>query len=277
MRFSATGYSLDLENPEVMFTALANAGFKGIETYDYIIPPDGLAAAEAFGAAAAANGVPVVTHHLPFSEDRDIASFYESLRRNAVEAQLESLELAAAFGAKIVIQHPSARFLDIDIESADRYLEQLVKSLDALAPRAADLGIRIAVENMMDHRYQCYFGTPEHIRAFSAAATHSAVGFCLDTGHALISMGIERQLEIMEAMGARIIAYHIQDNPGDRDVHIAPGRGLVDFVGTFARAKSFTGVMCIETSPFGPQPGPTLDEKTAAWSALLQETEALVE
>lgn len=273
--FAVSGYSLPMIDPALSLQAIRGAGFVGIEGFETMHLSAGFGSPADLRSLVDDHGMRFTSHHLPFGKDRDIAAFYETHRQAAVDAQSRSMEIAAELGAAVVIQHPASALLNIEVEDPRRYHDRLVKSLEALAPRAADLGIRIAVENMMQSGHQCYFGRPEHIAAINEAVQHPNVGFCLDTGHALISMGPGEEHRISEAMGDRLIAYHIQDNPGDRDMHIAPGRGNVDFGGVFARAASFEGVMCIETPPFTPADPEDEASMLSSWTQLLEETRAL--
>lgn len=256
LRFSVPAFQISPEDLEAAFPAVAAAGFSGIEAHDTVVSQRGSAQISRIRERAEQNGVPFTSYHLPFGERYDIGCFYESERREAVARVGESMRMAALLGAPVVIQHPASRLASIEIEPPERYREQLLRSLQTLVPLAQELRLRIAIENMMQHEHLCYFSLPEHIRDLAEAVDDSSVGFCLDTGHALISLGRKRQLEVMEAMGDRVIAFHLQDTSGDRDLHLAPGRGFVDFAGVFARAAAigFDDVMCIEAPPFAPTP-----------------------
>ena len=71
------------------------------------------------------------------------------------------------------------------------------------------------------------------------------------------------------------IPYHLADNAGDRDSHLAPGHGLVDWSTAFRRAAEigYAHSMCIETPPFAHGPNYSME----AWKGMVQETDALVE
>ena len=47
------------------------------------------------------------TVHLPFERDDDIASFYETTRRRAVDKAVLWIERAGHLGVRAVIQHPT--------------------------------------------------------------------------------------------------------------------------------------------------------------------------
>lgn len=98
------------------------------------------------------------------------------------------------------------------------------------------------------------------------------VGFVYDTGHGLLSAG-ERALDILEAMGDRVVAWHLADNAGDRDSHLAPGHGDVDWDGVFRFAAriGYSAPMTMETPPWGPGPRYSIE----TWQQSVKELDAL--
>lgn len=275
LSFSACGYQIAFDDPEGTCSMLGEAGFDGIEANDRITGERSLEEIKTIGRIAASAGVPITTYHLPFSREHDVAGFYETDRVEAVRRIEAAMRRAHAMGATTAILHPTTSSYDVGIEGTNYYQQQMCRSLKQLTRTAEELEITIAVENMMNHDHRCYFSRPDHIESFRGAFEHPLVGFCLDTGHALITMGPEHQLEVMDAMGDRIVAYHLQDTPGDRDIHIAPGRGNVDFAGVFSRAAAhgFDRPMCIECAPYVPERPYTHD----AWATLVADTRSLAE
>lgn len=219
-------------------------------------------------------GITIDTFHLPFGRDVDVASFYETDRRAAVRSITEWIDRAAALGAKAVIQHPASSHAGTDVEGVSPFLDKLCASLETLLPHAEKNGVRVAVENMLPGR-GCNFGClPEHLAAVAERMAHPALAFCLDTGHAAVSRGIDGVGEFFDACGDLLTCFHLSDTAGDRDMHIAPGRGNVDWTTVFARAAELPSeiAMCIEVPPFAWGP-PYADE---AWAALIADTRALM-
>jgi sugar phosphate isomerase/epimerase len=272
-RFSACGYLFRPDTIEHALESTSEAGFVGIEGNDEVIAGMDDAAIRSLSKRAAGLGVPFTTYHLPFARQHDMAAFYETERRAAVEQIRSAMRRASLLGAHTVILHPTTTSFDVGIESAGHYLDRLAASIAELAPFAGESGLRIAVENMMNPERSCYFSLPEHIASFRERVDDPRVGFCLDTGHALISLGPSRQLEMLEAMRGKLIALHLQDTPGDRDIHIAPGHGNVDFAGIAERLRrdGVEEVLCIETAPFAAERPYTAE----AFSRLVSETREL--
>ena len=272
-RLSASAYGLSFEDAEQTFTTLREAGFVGIEGHERVSRDGSRDDFRILADLATEHQVPFTSYHLRFTQREDVAGFYETTRREAVSSIINDMENAAALGANTVILHPSTNHLETTIEGSDRYLDRLSSSLDTLVPVAKRLQLRIAVENMMTPGKARYFSTPQDIYSFRTRMDDAEVGFCLDTGHALISMGPERQLEILDAMGDRLIAFHLQDNARTKDVHIAPGKGFVDFRSTFSRIRALgiDEVMCVECVPFTPYYPFT----ASAWTDLVNDTRNL--
>ena len=118
---------------------------------------------------------------------------------------------------------------------------------------------------------------PEHLSVIAEKFAHPNLGFCLDTGHALVAGGPDGAHAFFQAMDPHLVAFHLADNAGDRDSHLAPGRGLVNWNTLFkAMAElNFSHPACIETPPFAHAPNQTYP--LPAWKQLTAETDDLVE
>ncbi len=269
--WTTTAFTFEGESAQEIADLCCAAGLSGIEGGMPLV--EGLSDGEigAFRETIEAAGLRIATFHIPFPPEDDIASFYETARKGAVERIRHAIEVGARLGATIGIQHPSTTRYDVNIEGLDRYLGQISRSLDALLPVAEALDFTIAIENM--HPSPRFGSLPDHFLKLREAYNHGNVGFCLDTGHALISMG-DSAAEIQDAMGDRLVAFHLADNAGDRDSHLAPGHGRVDWSTVFRNASDagFSGTMCIETPPFAAGPGYTPE----AWKQMVDDCEALV-
>ena len=57
-------------------------------------------------------------------------------------------------------------------------------------------------------------------------------GFCLDVGHAN-AMGTVPIIYWLDVLGPYLAAMHLHDNHGERDEHLAVGRGGIDYAGLF--------------------------------------------
>lgn len=221
-------------------------------------------------------GIRFDTFHLPLAPDVDLAACYETTRRASVARTAEWIERSTCFGTRIGIQHPTASCFNVEMEGFGRLLDQLRRSLEELLPVAERHAYTIALENIGAREYGARFGSlPEHFERLSREFDHPNLGFCFDTGHGMMSLGPGGEGPMFDAMGSRLVAFHLNDNCGDADAHMAPGRGLVDWTTVFQRAAQlgFEGTMCIEASPFAPGPA----HKSDAWRRLMSDTAQLAE
>jgi len=272
--WSTTGYSfVGRPHSEVQATCKA-AGLSGLEAVAELVGDGTDGELEALAEQYRAVGLSFDTFHLPFAAEDDIASFYETVRRRAADKMKHWVERAAALGVRAAVQHPSTTRHSVDVEGLDPYLRQLGRSLDVLLPACEAVGVTLAIENMLPADGGRFCSRPEHFERLTSEFGHPNLGYALDTGHALVAGGgQEGAAAFIPAMGDRLVAFHLADNAGDRDSHLAPGRGLVDF-GPVFRAAADHGhghSMCIETPPFAPGPNYSVE----AWTELARGTEAL--
>jgi len=271
-----TGYQFpDKTHQEIQDICVAS-GLSGIECVPPLLEGRTLDEIEGVGASYTAAGLVIESFHLPFSSEDDISSFYETARKKAVEKACLWMERAAAVGARVGIQHPTTSRFSVDDEGLDRYFHQIGKSLNELLPVAENLGFVIALENMLPAGGGRFTSRPEHFERNLKEFEHPNLGFCLDTGHALVAGG-EDAPQFQKVMGSSLRAYHLADNAGDRDSHLAPGHGRVDWATVFrvAAEQAYTGAMCIETPPWASAQGTDYD--LAAWQSLVKDTNTLVD
>ena len=273
-KWSVTGVVLTYTHEEII-TLCQHAGLAGIEGGTERFPLQDHQTLERIAADYGEAGLLIDSFHLPLGQENDIASFYETDRRAAVDGQRHWMECAAILGSRVVIQHPTTNGCDVDLEGVDTYITQLDKSLKSLLETAEELDLTIALENLPPREKQPRFSSrPEHFERMAKEFDHPRIGFCLDTGHALMSGGHEVATAIFDAQSHRMAAFHLADNAGDRDSHLAPGHGRVDYAAVFRKAAeiSFDHPMCIETPPFAQGPF-SLD----AWKEMVCDTQALAE
>ncbi|MCM8830520.1 MAG: sugar phosphate isomerase/epimerase [Candidatus Omnitrophica bacterium] len=255
-KWSACGYNLlGYQSTEEIIEICKYAGITAIEINSGFTNGKTEKEIEAMGKKYKLSGIELYSFHLPFSPDDDIASLYETKRNEAVDRLTKIMEQASLSGSKVVILHPSTNPYCMELEGFDRYLVQMGKSLERLIPAAERLNLSIALENMLPGIDGDRFGSnPEHFTIFAEKFSHPHLGFCLDTGHANVSFPSDGPLVFFDAMKKYLIAFHIQDNSGDRDLHLAPGYGLIDWKAIFKKMAEikFSHPACIETPPFGP-------------------------
>ena len=221
-------------------------------------------------------GLVIETYHLPYKDPvkDDIATLYEADRRKVEYNMKKNIDTAAALGASIGVVHPTTKKDCYTAEEGiDRLMLQLGKTLEGMLKHGEQYGFKIAVENMLPYlgdRLGCKI---MHLEEIIKRFDHPNLGFCLDTGHALVSHH-EKAMDVFHFMKERLIAFHLADNSGDRDSHLAPGHGNFfweEFAREFKKIK-YEGTMCVETPPFSYGP----DYSIEAWKTMHEEVSAIM-
>lgn len=99
----------------------------------------------------------------------------------------------------------------------------------ALLAQAAAQQVPLMLENT-------YETGPEQHEKMLAALNSPLARFCLDVGH-VSAFAKNRWQDWLPALAPWLGQLHLHDNHGDRDAHLAPGRGSFDFPGLFRYLK----------------------------------------
>src|SRR5437870_3109420 len=86
---------------------------------------------------------------------------------------------------------------------------------------AKPLGVRILLENIPNE-----LCAPDKLVEFIHTSHFDDVGVCFDFGHAHITSNVPEAFEIVKN---HIRSTHVHDNAGDRDSHLWPGKGSIDW------------------------------------------------
>ena len=113
---------------------------------------------------------------------------------------------------------------------SQRSMEYAATALEHLGAFAAPLGVRLLVENLISEPT-----TPEHLLCVLETNHLDSVGVCLDLGHAHLTVGVA---EAITTLGKRIQSVHVHDNKGQKDEHLWPGDGSIDWPATVAALKA---------------------------------------
>ncbi len=174
----------------------------------------------AVGREAAALRLTVTSANAPFGPGADLSSLDEGERRAAVGEVEATAEALASLGGKILVVHAGSEDEKARVSAAAR-LRQSARSLASLQTTCRDLGVTLAIEDMLGHLLG---GTTEDLqRVFDLLATDGhSVATCLDTGHSFLS---GRLAERTLLMAPRAVMVHAHDNRGTYDDHLPPGEG----------------------------------------------------
>lgn len=205
---------------------------------------------------------PTMRHSTGSIGDRLLASLDEDERSWAVQQGYRTLEFAAALGASAVCVHLGRVEMDVHHSWAleQRFLggqggspvyvallRQIVaeremrrgphldaarRSLRALAKRAAEVGVRLGVEN---RRHPFEIPMPDELDMLLSDVDDNVVGLWYDTGHShvLAKLGFFTEQTWLADFARRTVGVHYHDAVGARD-HLLPGIGDVDFASVAA-------------------------------------------
>jgi sugar phosphate isomerase/epimerase len=207
----------------------ARAGFDAIELFCEAGHFDYRSAADAHELAGWLEAHQVALHSVHAPVHRDLApsreggsplsiSEPERVRRaEAVDEIKRALDLAEQVPYQILVQHVGGSREPDD----PRHWDAAFNSLEHLALFAKERGVTIALENTPGE-----LATPANLRRFVDQTRLTDLRFCFDAGHAHIGDGIAASLEPMRPL---IVTTHLHDNHGDKDEHLVPYQGTVDW------------------------------------------------
>ena len=130
------------------------------------------------------------------------------------EYYLQCIDDCAAFEIPTVVVHPANGEAPPTSETG---LERFAR----LVEQAERKNVNLALENM--RRGSQMEQTAALLERFDA----KRLGFCFDNGHHHARMA--RDLDLFARFGHRLMALHLSDNHGERDEHLLPFDGTIDW------------------------------------------------
>jgi sugar phosphate isomerase/epimerase len=190
-------------------------------------------------------GMRPVSFHAPFADRIDITALDPAQRELAVAELLVACDAAAAMGAENIVLHPGPERAGRPPEG--EFLSRMhnaAESLNTVAKHCCRSGVHLLLENMLPH---LLFGHVNDMLYLLGSIRDCEVGTCLDTGHAYLS----RELGMVaNKLSGHLHLIHVNDNRGERDDHLPPGEGHIDwpwFIGELKR-WNFKGTLILELS-----------------------------
>ena len=183
--------------------------------------------------------------HAPFADHIDITSLDDLARDAAVNELLAACNAAAVMGVRHIVLHPGPeRSGRPHPEEFLLRLEHAADSLNRVAKACCDLGLELLLENMLPHLLFGHTGDMLHL---VGEITSCNVGTCLDTGHAYLAREITT---VIHKLSGHLKMLHVNDNAGDRDSHLPPGDGGIDWPWVISELKrcEFRGSLILELS-----------------------------
>jgi sugar phosphate isomerase/epimerase len=181
----------------------------------------------------------VITIHLPYS-DLNLASMNQPIWEETVRQMKACLSLASDF-ARLAVVHPG-HLSPLGMQMPDAAWSQNITGIRQICDHAADLDMKIAVENMVN--MPALLGRhPEEIAGILETVDRENVGFIFDVGHANTNGNVENFLKLKDI----IIHAHMHDNRGERDEHLPVGNGTVPWNKVAAGLKDYKGRIVTES------------------------------
>ncbi len=181
-----------------------------------------------------------LSFYMPDPQNPDLMAKYQKELFCGIEA-------AALMGIERAVTHPIALY-SRSVSYGD-WVRANIAFLTPVLEYARGKGVRILIENMPSERE----AADNHLYGscalnISSLAEKLGAGICWDVGHANIS-GF-KQSEQMEILKGRLEVLHIHDNDGERDTHLLPFDGNVDWedVAFGLRCCDFSGILDIEVT-----------------------------
>ena len=173
------------------------------------------------------SGVPLNSVHSPMFADYEwgragappvnIASTDRATRIAAMDEIKRALEIAEQIPFRFLVQH-----IGLANEAfSDHKFEAAMTSIEHLRAFAKPLGVRILLENIPNE-----LATPDKLVEFIQATRFDDLGVCFDFGHAHIMSSVPEAFEITKR---HIGSTHVHDNNKDKDSHLWPTAGSIDW------------------------------------------------
>lgn len=173
-----------------------------------------------------ANEVPIHSLHSPIycdyqwekrSASVNIVDPDKRLRVEAMDEIKRALETAEVVPFRFIVQHiggPTEAF-------TERKFDDALSAVEHLRAFAKPLGVSVLLENIPNE-----MSAPERLVELLRIGHLDDVGICFDLGHSHLTNTIRRDFETLKPY---IRSTHCHDNKGDRDAHLYPGEGTIDW------------------------------------------------
>jgi sugar phosphate isomerase/epimerase len=199
------------------------------------------------------HGLALHSLHAPLYADLDwgrsggsplsIAYLERRLRIDSMEEIKRAIDVAELLPFRYVIQHMGLAGEEYNLTKFDAALT----SLEHLRIYAKERGAEVLLENIPNE-----LSTPERLTEFIHYAHLTGQKICFDTGHAHMGQGVTASFE---ALKDRVASTHVHDNRREKDDHLMPFDGTIDWNETVKALRSRDGQLPIlfELRNYGPE------------------------
>ncbi len=171
-------------------------------------------------------GVELHSMHSPIYMSNDFKSggaplnIVDTEKPRRIEAMDEikrAVEVAEQMPFRFLVQHIGKS----DEYDDPRKFEWAMSGVEHLRAFCRQLGVTLLVENTPND-----LATPEKLKELLKTLHYPDLGVCFDTGHAHMTSSVHQAFGVLEPY---IRSTHVHDNKRDKDAHLWPGEGTIDW------------------------------------------------
>ncbi len=156
----------------------------------------------------------------------NIVDMEKPRRIEAMDEIKRAVEVAEIMPFRFLVQHIGKT----DEHDDPRKFEWALSGIEHLRAFCRQLGVTLLVENTPND-----LATPERLKELLKALHYADLGICFDSGHAHMMSSVHQAFGVLED---RIRSTHVHDNHRDRDSHLWPGEGNIDWNETMQALRS---------------------------------------
>lgn len=160
----------------------------------------------------------------------NIVDMEKPRRIEAMDEIKRAVEVAEYMPFRFLVQHVGKS----DESDDPRKFEWAMSGIEHLRAFCRQLGVTLLVENTPND-----LATPEKLKELLKALHYPDLGVCFDTGHAHIMSSVHQAFSVLEPY---VRSIHVHDNNRDRDAHLWPGEGSINWSETMQALQSASQV-----------------------------------
>ncbi len=199
------------------------------------------------------HGIALHSFHAPLFSDFDwgrsggwalsVTHLERRLRIDSMDEIKRSIEVAEVLPFRYLVLHLGLPEEEFDM----RKFDAAFTSLEHLKIFAKPRGVQILLENTPNE-----LTAPERLLQFIQYTHMNDLKVCFDTGHAHMTGGVQ---PAFQALKERIVSTHVHDNRREKDSHLLPFEGEIDWEETVRDFRSVDGQFPVlfELRNYGPE------------------------
>jgi len=168
--------------------------------------------------------------------DAPFVSLHTKLGDFDPDALREEIDMCSFVGGRVLVVHSGTLGLSQDNPHNP--------AIGGISEYALSKGVTLALENGSPEILKCAISD---VDVFSG---EGGLGICVDVGHANMLRGSYESpvVEILDMFSERLVHLHLADNFGEKDDHLTPGDGTIDWESVASKllAMGFDGSAAFE-------------------------------